>query len=79
MAAVRGLVESREVVLAARAALQDAEQEVSRKYADALSSGWTDADLRGFGLADVAPLGGRSVKRAPRARATRATTEAPAE
>lgn len=71
MAAVRGLVEQRATVLAARDALRDAEEAVAKGYTDALASGWTDSDLRGFGLGDIAPAPGRARAKAPRARTPR--------
>ncbi|MCY0905754.1 hypothetical protein [Arthrobacter sp. H14-L1] len=50
MDSVRALVKSRTSIANARAALQEAEDEDTRRYQAALSAGWTAEELRVSGL-----------------------------
>lgn len=78
MAAVRDLVDKRESVIAARAALEDAEQRAQASYREAVAAGWTDAELASYGLGDVAPAGSKQRRAtSPRARRPRSTQPSP--
>ena len=61
MTAMRDLVDKRQSVIDARALVEDAERQAASSYADAIGAGWTDAELRDYGLGDIA--GGASKPR----------------
>jgi hypothetical protein len=61
MTAMRDLVEKRQSVIDARALVEDAERQAASSYADAVGAGWTDAELRDYGLGELA--GGASKPR----------------
>ncbi|RDH95068.1 hypothetical protein DEU32_11433 [Curtobacterium sp. AG1037] len=72
MSAMRDLMDKRQSVIDARALLEDAERQAASSYADAVGAGWTDADLRDYGLGDLAGSGSKP-RRKSTTRKTRAT------
>lgn len=86
MTAMRDLVEKRQSVTDARALVEEAERSAATSYSDALGAGWTEAELRDYGLSDVAPGSAKPRRKSSprRPRTTRPTentsgTDAPSE
>ena len=72
MAAMRDLVEKRQSVIDARALMEEAERHAADSYTAAIGAGWTNADLRDYGLGDVA-AGGSKPRRKTSTRKPRQT------
>ena len=72
MQSVRALVTSRQTVTDLRAQLADAEADDAKRYASALSDGWSEVELRKLGItpADQKPRARRASTRARQAPAT---------
>jgi hypothetical protein len=67
MQSVRALVMSRQAVMGLRGQLAEAEADDAKKYAAALSDGWSEAELRKVGLGTAEPTRRtRTVPRRPR-------------
>lgn len=55
MEAIKSLLDTRTALVRARSAVADAEQAARDAYSTAVTAGWTDAELRDYGLGEVAP------------------------
>ncbi|WP_181030616.1 hypothetical protein [Clavibacter michiganensis] len=80
MDAIKDLLHKRTALTRARSAVTEAELSARDAYSAAVTAGWTDAELRDYGLAEVAPIPTKQRRKAGtrKPRATPAVDPAPA-